>query len=283
VFARAGDNMEFAVPRNSSPYYVPPEGPDPEGVYCLPLTSYTLQGAVGDEDAHEDVPVELVKSSGTYPGDQILFGENMESVRALFQKPSRLYPLLNGNGLQLCRMGVLPLITVVNDSDFDTLWTWFGWLRSMFTGIACSERFKIFTTPESFVGVEPKIFMGTGYDVSERAMIGTLAPMTGTPSLGAEVNVPYYGTGKWVAGWGQTACDLRENIVWNTRGDPMVVYHGAGPDIRVNCFRQIPLVVVSVARLAPADLWFKADDDPASALRAAVGKKNVESRVMTQI
>jgi len=261
ILARAGVNMDFAVPRNAVPYYYAGDGTHDPGIYSFPLAnSFQLQGgAIGDEDAHETEMHDLVPSSGTYPGEQLLFGESFASARSLMQKPSRLYQIANADRYSLGQFGPLPMGG--SSLNIQNYWTWFGWLRPLVVGIACSERYKLFTSGGVFAGVEPHVKVGVMADDGEISNPGTLAPMTYTGlTCGAEVQVPYYGSLKYRLARNANLNTNRENTIWNIGAQPLVIYHAAGPDIRVTGFRQVPHVYVTDSLdYASLTQWFITD------------------------
>lgn len=258
VFARAGKNMEFSVPRSSFTAY---NTLSTVQQTCQFEDLNILQGALGDDGAEEKEVHELVPSSGDYPSDALLFGERIASVRALMQKPCRLAYQGNwGPGVNpyspVAPMGPVSWdnpLSAIND-PFARQTTFVSHYRVLFTGVAASERFKLFTQGDMWVGVAPVnlepslIDFHANVAASLPIRLSTLAPVTfAGPQRGAEFNVPYYQTEKFLFGRRnyQIGSFYRYNAVFGYTNDPTVplevaVYHCFGPDIRLTCFRQVP-------------------------------------------
>lgn len=148
VWYRCAENMDFRVPResiNNLLLAVPA---------VSPMTDVRLQG-LGDADV-VDEEVVVFGSSGDYAPDMVNFpGTGVRSVRALMQKPSRLF--LNSTfitayntfkGTLNARIPVLGFLpsSAVSSGSFDNMWTWVGHYRGMFAAVATSERIGILTT-----------------------------------------------------------------------------------------------------------------------------------------
>jgi hypothetical protein len=254
VFARAKSNMEFAVPV-SEVVYTNEAGTELHNFDIQ--TSVFYQGATGDDDSHAPEIVELVPSSGVYPSDEILFGERVESVRALLQKPSRIYmndteaTVTGGVAVEFKRpqLGFIQdggQLTTTGDNN-----TWQA-LRVLFCGIACSERYKFITSGPAFICGYAKYENGLS-SPSYHDHVNTLAPWSYVgPQLGYEVSIPYYSPKKFLLGRAiyTNAASYTEH--WNSlRVQPpivdteevkIVLYHSYGPDIRITGFRQVPTV-----------------------------------------
>jgi len=254
VLARSGANMDFAFPSTVTAY------PFGEGYKFSPLPlgiSYE-GGALGDEESADQTKFSLVESSAAYPGKEILWGENVSSVRALLQKPSRLIwasPTLPPAGSYQ-----VPVLGICNNYDlsaglvFTPFFTYQGWYRVLFTGLACSERFKFMSRSEVFIGVAPVYvpsLLTTPVPVT--GMVSTLNPMSAMgPGSGYEVTVPYYNSQKYLLGrrsYNTTKIQGKDryNLITiatkaSTIVPEIVVYHSFGPDIRVIGFRQVPQV-----------------------------------------
>jgi len=254
IFARAGANMDFAFPWTVTAYPF-------SGTYKFTQMPFGLSyegGALGDEQSAEQTTCSLVESSGAYPGKEILWGENVSSVRALMQKPSRVLwasPTVPTNGSYR-----FPLLGMTTNYEFSTgleftpYFTYQGWYRVLFTGIACSERFKFMSRAEVFIGVAPVYVPAVLTSVPPvSGLVSSINPMSATgPGSGYEVSVPYYNSEKYLlCRRSYNPLKLQGQYRYNlitiaTKASAIVpeivVYHSYGPDIRVNCFRQVPLV-----------------------------------------
>lgn len=287
VFARAKANMEFAVPKND--IWIPFDpSPQVQSIY----TSIKLQGALGDEDDHEAETHVLVPDSGPYPMQELLFGEKVESIRALMQKPSRLFwdyislPQTSEDisfvptTFPFPTLGYIPF-NLTDPSYFGAQFNWFGYFRPCFTGIACSERFKyIARNPGEVFGASPIYNSGIGENsLGWNWIAPTLMPVSCVgANMGHEVTVPYYTPRKYLLGrvqfpgmtefypveYAGTTPDIRMTQLMiqnsqqvladtNTFGSREfgIVYHSAGPDIRVTNFLQIPEVNLNHAVVLP--------------------------------
>jgi len=244
--------MEFAVPRANM------FNPEVGGGTVQPITgAIILQGASGDDDSHEEEPVVLVQPSADYPMEDLLFGERVESVRSLMQKPCQVKYIAE-DSKSWCFTPLGPLQTVANhmDSTMNVAFTWAGFYRVLYTGIACSERFKIFPRDSSWWGAEPIFRQSFGTEL--KPAVGPLAPMTfAGPNLGAEFVIPYYSQRKYLLAWqGGNTLDIagyyesfnveRLNRINASDRDgglnlaSPAAYYSFGPDIRATCFRQVP-------------------------------------------
>ncbi|APG76773.1 hypothetical protein [Beihai picorna-like virus 57] len=245
IFARA-KNMDFTVPRDTLLYT---DGVDP--VEQDISTTLVLQGALGDDGGvKEEPPFPLVPPSGPFPGDSLYFGESIQSVRALLQKPSRLPEILVA-GQEILRSPYLPPV----DGN-DTVWTWQGHYAPLFLGLAYSERYKIYPKNDSWIGMSR-----TTYSAAAPATTSTLAPMTFCgPNFGAEFNIPYYTPEKFrltrdldAPAYGDSV--VRLNVYGRSATAVAVVpYYSYGPDIRATCFRQVPAVSFRTA-ISVAPWW----------------------------
>lgn len=266
VFARAGANMDFAFPASTIAYSHLITG----YVYSDISNAFTLAqgGALGDEDNHEEKPHVLVDSSGDYPGDELLWGETVSSVRALMQKPTKLRfkntPGTTPRTIKMPVLGVPPGMPTPAAYVFLSDFSWANWYRVLFTGIACSERYKFFPRGPCMLGAAPMFSPISGAIATK---VSTLAPMTFCgPNRGAEFTLPYYEPEKYLLGrrfysTGVAPYQQRVNV-WHispvdaaTTTPEVVLYHSYGPDIRVVGFRQVPAVYFP---MLPADLT----DDP---------------------
>jgi len=243
LYCRA-KQMEFAVPRMFI-RALDAEG-DPSNFSLW--SQVVLEGAIGDDDNLTEEVLSLVPDGVSYPSAEILFGESFQSVRALMQKPSQLYVRTLGKGSK----HIVPILfSAPAAGGFE--WTWAGYYRSLFLGLAGSERFKIYPEEDSWLGACRTT--GEGYQsASTQVDIGTLAPMTFCgPNRGAEFNIPYYQPLKFVQ-TNSYSGNFNEvphgtliyaiNANTSTESETRVImYYSFGPDIRATCFRQVPKVV----------------------------------------
>lgn len=240
IFARA-KNMSFGVPRDSLRYIVNTA----DGLDDIDIrTRVKYQGALGDEDTTGPVKAVLTPPSGPFPGAELFFGEDFQSCRALMQKPSMLdYLVVSGNPMTFNFKQLMGPPNSVNT----VIWTYAGWFSALFTGVACSERFKLFSETEAWFGgarVNTPSFTAVSYTP-------TMAPMSFVgANRGMEISIPYYRPLKYL---------LTRDIALPVPGEPVsslriyrdsaspeptraVLYYSFGPDIRVTCFRQVPTV-----------------------------------------
>ncbi len=267
IFARAGANMDFAVPRVTSVDQL-------SNIQAWEYAYSQVQGgALGDEDEHDVKTHELVASSGPYPSTELLFGEQITSTRALMQKPSLLRNTYTGTSpaatlnAPLATTFFPPLGTlctgqltttqgpylVNTKSIWDGSFTFQGWLRPLFTGIATSERFKTITTAGQNYFSAARLNMPSvgGYAPplsTTQVPMSTLLPTSAVGSnLGYEVSVPYYCVKKFLLGrryYGPTNAESIATqimaIASNNTAPVARYFHSYGPDIRVVGFRQVP-------------------------------------------
>jgi len=252
VFSRARPNMEFAVP-NEYCVYNNSTGLGLQN-YVLSTNVY-LQGASGDEDSHAPSSVTLVSESGTYPMEEILFGERIESCRAMMQKPCRL-PITkpnvtvgaaNGAAWLFSQLGTLPTASGDPTAFTPATATWQQWCRVLFTGIACSERYKVLCNSTTLSGTVGPISTASGLTI-----VGPTLPNTVSVGVGAvngcyEGQIPYYCGRKFLLGREvdhiNTLLTHRSKVgVAVAVPVQCVLYHSYGSDIRVTGFRQVPVI-----------------------------------------
>lgn len=236
IFARAKSDMDFFLPRETFTSLDAPA----TGIATYPLrSSITYQGALGDGTVVQD-SYEIVPSSPAYPGDRLFAGEKVASARALMQKPSQLITLTATN-TDFIYPALLPVINALSSVPF----TWAGYYKILFLGLACSERYKFFPQSECWIGAS----RGGGTSLP----ISTLSPMTCCgPNKGAEITVPYYQPLKFQISRRTGALsasgsvpNTKINIRSPTADNKVVVYHSFGPDIRTTCFTQVPVINTS--------------------------------------
>jgi hypothetical protein len=265
IFARACANMEFAVLKRQSLSL----NATLDGLVDNPwFVSASLEGATGDEDDHEADTLALVAPSGIYPSDQILFGEKFESVRGLMQKPNRIFQDDN----TWSTINYAPILGVLRGSagataGWNTSLTLQGLYRQLFTGLACSERYKMFPEVGSWLGAEGWN-TGSITDTSPMSFVGPLAPMTFCgANKGGEFQIPYYTAKKYMLTRYMYRPTLstgieRVNILHfhkrTSESSNCVIYHSYAPDMRVTCFRQVPILVLPDTQLSPVGYpaWF---------------------------
>lgn len=158
IYARAKSNMQFGVPKSIEEWST---NVDPlVSKYDI---SWAPQGAVGDGE-RDEVIMELVPSSGDYPACELLWGENIKSVRALMQKIEPLYQTVNEDSDIWYVSGFQRQCTYLfnhfpnynrnflfSQDGFATFAggdaggqvSLAGWYKYLFVGIAGSTRYKI--------------------------------------------------------------------------------------------------------------------------------------------
>jgi hypothetical protein len=267
IFARAGANMDFQQPSVSIVY------PDPVTGYVVSDITKGLvvqQGALGDQEEHGHEEHILVPSSGHYPGDQILWGENVSSVRALMQKPCRWMwtgASAPSGRIVMPQLGPIPGLVSVDAPLYGSNFTYAGWYRTLFLGVSASERFKFLPRGDCMIGAAPITKRFGSDDFSNFASL--IAPMTFCgPNRGAEIVIPYYNHQKFLLGrrlyddhYVSTGSDgARMNAVYleatgSEALEEVAVYHGLGPDIRLSMFRQCPVVTFPKVAAGPKVFW----------------------------
>lgn len=238
VFARAGKNMDFQVPRDRI------SATDGLSVVTYPFSSIKLQGASGDEDTVEDVTHVLMPSSGAFPSDSVLFGETVNSVRALMQKPCLIILPITYNSIPVEPLGPFP-----NGAENIQGTTYAGYYRSLFHGVAASLRYKLIF-PVGDGGVFPVAAVTkNGLVIGDaRAMPTQLSATYKGSTGGYEINLPYYQRWKFVDGcsnesdMGSLFPRITYNIAALNDGNEVcmraAVFFSFGPDIRLTMFRQ---------------------------------------------
>lgn len=265
IFHRAGANMDFALLQNTFSY---PDIAVPANGYIqsdLSEAFITLQGgALGDEDNHDVTTHDLVPSSGNYPGDDILYGEKISSVRALLQKPSRLFR----TGVQVQKM-VLPWMGYVPSNDngasgaYYNKFTYSGYYRCLFVGIAGSERYKFIPRDDCFIAAAPVAKLTIA--AAESNEVSPLAPTSFVgPNKGHEILIPFYSDCKFAMAnrfYQPNLSYTRNNMMWiipkvSSEVIPeVVVYHSFGPDLRITVFRQVPKIEFTNSPLGSGYYW----------------------------
>jgi hypothetical protein len=267
VFHRAGSNMDFAVPRNTVQYPVGEEGYLPTEIS---RGIWTLQGgALGDDDNHEFKNHVLVASSGTYPADELLFGEKISSVRALMQKPSRVFwkEPVTLESVIIPFMGTTPSGDDNRTGALTNHFTFDGYYRVLFVGVAASERWKFIPKNDCYIGAcGISVFVVGDDDTPQNATVtSNMAPMTFCgANRGTEITIPYYYYKKFFPGprsspVAETLVDRNNQFsfapVAGGAVDEIAIYHSFGPDLRVTNFRQVPKVQFTQTGLGPEVFW----------------------------
>ena len=254
VFARA-KNVQFAHPRDQFDY-VSADGTTPVNVKFIDGVEVYQGATIGDVSPSVDT-IDLVPSSGPFPGDDLYYGEVVSSARALMQKPSKLITATpDGNGL------VFPIVATLPGESQRPDWTWHNWYASLFVGLAASMRLKVFPNRDCWLGAAPVV----GQAHRDKSVVPTLAPMTFCGvNKGAEFTLPYYHPEKFVSPCRTTDSQFsdqrgRFNIL-RVQGDEgqydaqLVVYQSLGADIRASRFRQV--LKVKLEETLQVTPWFE--------------------------
>lgn len=259
VFARAGKNMDFVLPRGTLPMY---NSTLLEYTNIYGANTITYQGASGDEETGVDPMVDLVPSSGEYASDMILFGEKCRSVRALLQKPSFFFNTTQGNTTFLAvDHGNL----VVNQASEQSSLIFSTHYAKLFMGIAGSFRYKLLD------GATNNLYAAytTGPGLSGTGMPISLSPMSSFqtgPYGGAEFKIPYFcnkkylntrGSGLYISAYSAPQCDVLVHTPLTgsatTAAFPRLM-GSWGPDVRPGCFAWIPTLTITFNSTATATL-----------------------------
>jgi hypothetical protein len=217
IFARA-KNMDFQGPRTKLAYQAP------LGVTPIEVSSgLTFQGK----------KIELVPSTGDVMTDKKFYGEKIQSLRAMMQKPSRIWAG-NSSSLNIASPPPLP------DSTF--YFTHSAHLSFPFVGVASSERLKVFVRAASSEASLIAIVKGSVFPLSNS--VTALDTIQSISQNGCEASVPYYRPELYrVTKVGASYSDVVSRVQPVGGSAEMAVYHSLGPDIRVSFFRGIPRVV----------------------------------------
>jgi hypothetical protein len=277
IFARAGDNMQFGVPKVMD---VCDHGDgtneigDFSTAYCVQMSS---GGALGDDAKVAPEKMEIFPSSGDYDAKAILWGENFNSVRPFLQKFSRMYNTPNIQNYSTTVLGHFPDLCSAGGAVSTTIpaglnqrfFNWAGWYRCMFVDIACSTRYKVISTTgvSSVLPNMPSIAlsitrlnMPAGFPPNPPNQL-YMTSMSAMWMIGQgeafEITVPYYNPLKWCFAYSQP------NLSGTPLSDPsnpldivnmyldtgtidvlptLAWYNACGPDIRISTFRFCPLV-----------------------------------------
>lgn len=261
VFVRF-KNVQFAVPRVN----IDMEDELHSGLVAYPWEDgVTFQGRAegtgADSDMIEEFP--LVALPGPYPVDAVVAGEDIRSLRALAQRPSRLalpdanVAVIGFGGMQVfgapsrrtttAALALMPFITA-----------------------AASERIRVIPESDTWVGCASMTTSTTTDPLTMVNAIPAHMPMTFSgPQRGAEFALPYYfptrsrgcrgngGVGSQPVLNNTNLQNAGRVAVLNVRGTTpkFRAYYSLGDDLRVGPFFRIPRVVLSqVVPTSPG--WF---------------------------
>nr|WPV63270.1 MAG: capsid protein [Longquan bat marnavirus 1] len=221
--------------------------------YPVAFTYEGEGGAVGDGAAPLLHSSDLVPPSGDYPGDDICFGDNIASVRALMQKPSIFSPIA----------GTVNSPAIVWPAQFATSIP--GYVGNslaahyaiMYHAVATSERWKLLPSAFMFFSASKSLAV-------DSVGVGALDPVSYVgDNLGAEVQTPYYqpykfnyaaynipsGSGPGLA---TTVMLTLDSTGSSTTIPRHLLYHSFADDIRACFFRQLPTIVLNTTHVQPA-------------------------------
>jgi len=282
LFGRAGANMKFAQPRDNVRFVDSSLIPAP-AVYEF-YNQVSLQGneggTLGDGETMAPVMDVLVPTSGDYPSADILFGEDIQSLRALLQKPSLIGKLHGSSyttglyGIPFTRYYPTPGAPAASYSGRQPPWTWAGHYRSPFLGLSASERYKLVANQPCFMGAGPISYVGSPQYLASQTTNSTLWPLTySEPTRGAEFTIPNYHRRKFRSGYATPTVNISTGVINDFEAVRVVVngpeitisgvglspdfmaYYSFGPDIRGTCFRQLPAVVFNGSSFGNLN-WF---------------------------
>lgn len=252
VFVRF-KNVQFAVPRTTFAW---PNAANDGLVYNAWEDAVALQGRATGDDADTDpvLSFDLVPGSGPYPITEVVAGEDIRSLRALAQRPSRLITAPQNTtvlvpGVSAFTTGVTVRVTTASLA------------MSPFVLGAASERIKVFPQKDTWVGCKSYDSRTT---LDDLASISAHMPMTFTgPQRGAEFVLPYYFPARgrsWRCFGTPTNAQLQamERVaVLQVEGlaPEFRAYYSLGDDIRVGGFMRLPAFVCQRTTLGRAG-WF---------------------------
>lgn len=226
VFARGGSNMDFQVPRSLIKW------PTMTSPTPIPINNleYQSENQLGDDADDGPLCFDLVPSSQHYPAVDMFYGECVDSVRALCQKPS------------LSQLNFTNTDYIADGPFYDESgeFTWCGWFMPMFVGFAASVRYKILPKVDCYMGAWPS---DDTFNFPDAFRIGTLAPLSFCgANRGFEFSIPYYSATKFTP-LGNFNYTRRKNIIkTSVSGMDVAIYKALGSDIRCAGFRQLPVV-----------------------------------------
>jgi hypothetical protein len=236
----------------------------------------------------------LVESSGDYDAKDILWGEDINSVRSLMQKFSHV-PYLTfgqavGTSILVSHFPIIPTASNVTisypPSAIGFYFSWAGWYKPLFTDIAGSIRWKFV----NLTGITATTQLYTNMPTYAINALNTPSGFTMLPAIGLypptvaplwpvkqgeaqEITIPYYGQYKW------QLARTNPNIVAGSLSDPStkidaITFYGdkgvgvglespnsgtyfnaMGPDVRCSTFRFVPNVLHTLFAAQAAPVW----------------------------
>jgi hypothetical protein len=243
IFAAADEDMKFGVPKHLDFSY---DGTTPEvGPF---VSTYVAQaGNLGDEPTDVQV-LTLVPKAEPYPLKDVLWGEEIDSVRALMQKPSQVFCIQTEAIQELITLRRRQLVAHFppTPSSFQAssyssstgsginfaFFNWAGWYKCLFVGIAGGSRYKLINSATGSPSLQKLSDPSVTYGVSNylpkngAAAPGfgmfptTLAPYWATwNGEGYEATVPYYGDKKYELGRFSPLLQTTPNIALQVDAD----------------------------------------------------------------
>lgn len=234
LLARA-KNMDFAVPRDAFTLY----GATADTITMPSQIIY--QGKVKE--------VTLVPAGPMFPSDKLFFGEKIESLRALMQKPCRLYA---SDTMDAVNFPSPPPVCSGMVNPY--LWTYATHLTDPFVGYSASERYKFFAKPGVGGGIMSVGKVERSIAAVATNIVNNICPITQVATnLGGEVTVPYYTPKKYVVPTRGSGTTTQMMTRFKTCGTPtaLSVYYSLGPDIRIAMFREIPTLSFNAGAATP--------------------------------
>lgn len=213
LWYRCAENMDFRMPRSVIINYFNVDSTNP----VVPFDFVGTYQGLGDESPEEEEFISF-GDSGATAIDAITYpGLGVRSVRALMQKPSRLY--WSASGLvklaSLTSLGTFPPLNVppssVYSGDAIPAFNWGGFYRMMYTGIAAATRFTVFANPGTLVGATAMDYAGAVMPALPYGQ--TLMPMQRVGDPGAtEIEVPWTLPVKFLNGQSTLPGNSRQNV-----------------------------------------------------------------------
>jgi hypothetical protein len=263
--------MAFAVPRKFFPAVGGRQLAELRG--ALNILTHQLQGGAVGDDYDEPIPIiDLVPTTNVpFPAAEMFFGETVESVRVLMQKPCRFLVQFSTTTDGVKTFLMWPLVALpygdnTKDDGFigtQRIFTYEAWYRAMFTGVTGSRRLKFFPASDCWIGAAAEYIAtnginnvygtgGGGGESANKSFVNTMCPMSFSgPQRGHEVLIPNYSQWKFLPGWHDPGSEQRS---WYGNCDnvsiagasavatppEVITYHCMGPDVRLVGFRQVP-------------------------------------------
>lgn len=255
VFVRF-KNVQFAVPRTVFSW----PGTEPDTIAVNQWEdSVSLQGAEGDGDEQDAVSLfDLVPGEGPYPVTEVVAGEDIRSLRALAQRPSRL--AITGTEISVILPGGMCMYGGTTPFRLTTA----GMALQCFVMAAASERVKVFPEADTWIGCA-SVSMANSAPEASLFMVPGHMPMTYSgPQKGAEFVIPYYypARGRSYRCYGRMV--LPSQLTSTVRAVTLYVrgvspnfraYYSLGDDIRVGPFLRIPWMIPTRTTNLPVE-WF---------------------------